>query len=235
MVDEKAVFDDLQRVQLPALFGMYGVNCVVDVGAHEGEYAKRLRAGGYEGRIVSFEPVPRAVAELERAAAGDPDWHVHGFALGSDEGTTGMNVVPGTLSSILPATKFGAGRYPRLQEPEHVEVEVKRLDGILDDVLDGIDEPRPFLKLDTQGFDLDVFAGAGVAIERFVGMQSELALMEIYKGMPRMRKALATYEKAGFEIAALYPVSRQTRTGRVLEYDCVMVRAKVLKKRRRTG
>ena len=39
--------------------------------------------------------------------------------------------------------------------------------------------------------------------------------------------------QAGFEIAGLYPVSRQTRTGRVLEYDCVMVRAKVLKKRRK--
>ena len=144
-----------------------------------------------------------------------------------------MNVVHGTLSSILPATKFGAGRYPRLQEPEEVEVEVKRLDRMLDELLDGIAEPRPFLKLDTQGYDLDVFAGAGDAIKRFVGMQSELALMQIYKGMPRMRKALATYEKAGFEIAALYPISRQTRTGRVVEYDCVMVRAKVLKKRRK--
>ena len=50
-----------------------------------------------------------------------------------------MNVVPGTLSSILPATKFGAGRYPRLQEPEQVEVDVRRLDGMLDEILDGID------------------------------------------------------------------------------------------------
>ena len=220
-------------MQLPALFGMYGVNCVIDVGAHEGEYAKRLRAGGYTGRIVSFEPVPRALAALEQAADGDADWHVHGVALGREDGTTAMKVVHGTLSSILPATKFGAGRYPRLQEPEEVEVEVKRLDRMLDGLLDGIAEPRPFLKLDTQGYDLDVFAGAGEAIERFVGMQSELALMQIYKGMPRMRKALATYEKAGFEIAALYPISRQTRTGRVVEYDCVMVRAKVLKKRRK--
>ena len=114
-----------------------------------------------------------------------------------------MKVVHGTLSSILPATKFGAGRYPRLQEPEEVEVEVKRLDRMLDGLLDGIAEPRPFLKLDTQGYDLDVFAGAGEAIERFVGMQSELALMQIYKGMPRMRKALSTYEKAGFDRGAL--------------------------------
>ncbi len=141
-----------------------------------------------------------------------------------------MNVVHGTLSSILPATKFGAGRYPRLQEPEQVEVQVRRLDGVLKASLDG---RRPFLKLDTQGFDLDVFAGASDVIERFVGMQSELALMGIYKGMPRMRRSLRAYEKAGFEIAALYPVSRQTRTARVLEYDCVMVRASVLKKRKK--
>ena len=232
MIDEKSVFEDLQRVQLPALFEMYGVDCVIDVGAHEGEYAERLRAGGYEGEIVSFEPVPRAFSELERKAAADDRWSAHRLALGREDGTTTMNVVPGTLSSIRPATKFGAGRYPRLQEPEEIEVEVRRLDGVLDEVVGGLDGRRPFLKLDTQGFDLDVFAGGGDAIERFVGMQSELALMEIYKGMPRMRQSLRVYEKAGFQIAALYPVSRQTRTGRVLEYDCVMVRAKVLKKRK---
>ena len=229
MVEEKAVFEDLQRVQLPALFEMYGIDLVIDVGAHEGEYAERLRAGGFEGQIVSFEPVPRAFAELERKAAADDGWSAHNFALGRENGKTAMNVVPGTLSSIRPATKFGAGRYPRLQEPEEVEVDVRRLDGVLAD----LEGRRPFLKLDTQGYDLDVFAGAGEAIEEFVGMQSELALMGIYKGMPRMRQALRVYEKAGFEIAALYPVSRQTRTARVLEYDCVMVRASVLKKRKK--
>ena len=112
---------------------MYGVDCVIDVGAHEGEYAERLRAGGYEGEIVSFEPVPRAFAELERKAAADDGWSAHRLALGREDGTTTMNVVPGTLSSILPATKFGAGRYPRLQEPEEIEVEVRRLDGVLDE------------------------------------------------------------------------------------------------------
>jgi FkbM family methyltransferase len=232
MVDEKAVFEDLQRVQLPAVLEMYGVDLVIDVGAHEGEYAKRLRAGGYTGEIASFEPVPRAFEELERKAKRDDAWTVHRLALGREDGRTTMNVVPGTLSSLLPATKFGRGRYPRLQEPEEVEVEVRRLDRVLDETLGGVDGRRPFLKLDTQGFDLDVFAGASGSIDRFVGMQSELALMEIYKGMPRMKQSLAAYEKAGFEIAALYPVSRQTRTARVLEYDCVMVRASVLKKRK---
>ena len=229
MGEERAVFEELQRVQLPALFEMYGVNCVVDVGAHEGEYAKRLRAGGYDGRIVSFEPVPRAFAELERAAADDPDWHVHQLALGREQGVTTINAVPGTLSSLRPPTEFGARRYRRLRDPEPVEVEVRRLDRMLDELLNGLEQPRPYLKLDTQGFDLDVFAGAGERIRKFVGMQSELALMQIYEGMPRLPDALAVYEEAGFDVAAMYPVSRQGKTGRVLEFDCVMVRGSVLK------
>ena len=84
--------------------------------------------------------------------------------------------------------------YRYLKHCEPVEVEVRRLDRVVDETLGGLDGRRPFLKLDTQGYDLDVFAGAGHAIDRFVGLQSELSLMEIYKGMPRMREALAAYE-----------------------------------------
>jgi FkbM family methyltransferase len=233
ILDEQRVFEYLQRRQLPILLDMYGVNCVIDVGAHAGQYGRRLRAGGYRGRIVSFEPTPEGFAELERVAARDRRWSVHRLALGREQGTATMNVVPGTLSSLLEPTRFGAGRYPKLARAQRVEVEVRRLDAMLDELLDGIRRPRPYLKLDTQGYDLDVFAGAGDRVERFVGLQSEVALIEIYKGMPRMPAALAAYEAAGFEIAALYPVSRQTRTARVLEYDCVMVRAAALKRKRR--
>ena len=229
MIDEKAVFEDLQRVQLPALFEMYGVNCVIDVGAHEGEYAMRLRDGGYSGRIVSFEPVPSACEELARRAGDDPDWFAHELALGRDEGRTTINAVPGTLSSMRPPTEFGARRYRRLQDPDPIEVSVRRLDALLDELLQGLDDPRPYLKLDTQGFDLDVFAGAGERVSDFVGMQSELALMEIYEGMPRLPDTLGVYERAGFQVAALYPVSRQSKTARVLEFDCVMVRGELLK------
>ena len=225
ILEEQRIFEFLQRAQIPILLDMYGVNCVIDVGAHAGQYGERLRAGGYTGRIVSFEPTPAGFAragaggrrrsEVDRPPARARPRGRHGH----DERR------PGTLSSILPPTKFGAGRYPKLQQPEEIEVDVRRLDGMLDEALDGLKRPRLFLKLDTQGFDLDVFAGAGDRIGEFVGLQSEVALMEIYKGMPRMPEALAAYEEAGFEIAALYPVSRQTKTARVLEYDCVMVRA----------
>ena len=207
-------------VLLPAL----EIDCVVDVGAHRGEYALLLRDAGYRGHIASFEPVPEAFAELERAAARDPAWAAYPWALGRDEGRMPMNVVPDTLSSLLPATSFGARRHPRLRKPASIEVPVRRLDAILDELLAPVADPRPYLKLDTQGYDLEVFAGLGERVADFIAMQSEVALLQIYEGMPRMPEALAAYEEAGFEITALYPVSRDMRTARVLEFDCVMVR-----------
>ncbi|MDP9394592.1 MAG: FkbM family methyltransferase [Actinomycetota bacterium] len=109
-----------------------------------------------------------------------------------------------------------------------VEVPLRRLDSILDDVIAHVPEPRPYLKLDTQGFDLTAFAGLGDRSKEFVAMQSEVAFLRIYEGMPRMPEALAVYEAAGFEVAGLYPISRERRTARVLEFDCIMVRAEAV-------
>jgi hypothetical protein len=38
-----------------------------------------------------------------------------------------------------------------------------------------------------------------------------------------MPEALDTYEAAGFEVSGLFPVTREP-DGRVIEYDCMMVR-----------
>lgn len=206
----------------------YGVNCVLDVGANKGQYAKSLRRAGYRGRIASFEPLPHIYEELERAAADDPEWHVYPYALGKEDTTVPMHVVSGTMSSILPPSDFGTHRYKRFGEMRTESVEAHRLDGLLDELVDGIDEPRPYLKLDTQGYDLEAFAGLGERVHEFVGMQSEVALVRIYADMTRMPQAVETYESAGFEITGMFPVSREKQTGRALEYDCVMVRPDVV-------
>jgi FkbM family methyltransferase len=222
---ETGLADYLAHGHVAAVVDMHGINCVLDVGANRGQFGLHLRDAGYRGHIASFEPVPETFAELQRVAARDPSWTAYPWALGREEGSLPMNVVTDTLSSLLPATSFGARRHPRLREPETVEVPVRRLDAVIDEVLAPVADPRPYLKLDTQGYDLEAFGGLGERVADFVAMQSEVALLQIYEGMPRMPEALAAYEAAGFEITALHPVSRDMPTGRVLEFDCVMVRA----------
>jgi FkbM family methyltransferase len=214
----------LCREHVAELLRRYRVNCVLDVGANRGQYARRLRRMGFEGHIVSFEPVPATFAELAHVAAADARWTAYPYALGRADMTASMNVVPGTLSSLLPPTDFGSARYARLREPRTTDVQVRRLDGILDEVLADIPTPRLYLKLDTQGYDLEAFAGLGERTRQIVAMQSEVSVVEIYAGMPPMAEAVEVYERAGFEITGLFPVSREAETGRVLEFDCVMVR-----------
>jgi FkbM family methyltransferase len=231
MLAERKAMQALLPHVLGALLETYEVNCVLDVGANRGQYGRLLRRAGYTGRIVSFEPIAAEFELLQDAAADDPAWLVHPVALGSSEGDLDMHVTPGTLSSPLPATPFGAETFVRLRHTTEAVVQVRRLDGLLDEILADLPNPRPFLKMDTQGFDVEVFRGLGDRAREFVGLQSEVALLQLYEGMPRLPEALGVYEQAGFEVSGVYPVTRQEGTGRVLEFDCLMVRADALPRR----
>ncbi|MHB9757621.1 FkbM family methyltransferase [Streptomyces sp. BYX5S] len=222
---QKAAADYLAGRHVAEMLSYYGVNCVFDVGANVGQYGKRLRRFGYRGRIVSFEPVPRFLGKLQKRAAGDPDWHVFPCGLGRTDESRPMHVEWNTMNSLLPPSDYGSAAYKRFTKDRTQEIQICRLDGLMDQALAGLPDPRPFLKMDTQGYDLEVFAGAGDRVEDFVGLQSEVALLRLYEGSPRMEEALAQYEGRGFEVTGMYPVTREEATGRVLEFDCVMMRA----------
>lgn len=221
---QKALYRFLTPEHVAWMLRLYRVNCVVDAGANVGQFGLALRRAGYRGRIASFEPLPHLLERLEPVARADPDWRVFPVALGSDDAEMPMHVVSGTMSSLLPPSEFGSSRYKRFRAMEAQRVPVRRLDGMLDEVLDGVPDPRPYLKLDTQGFDLEVFRGLGDRSAEFVGMQSEVALVRIYEGMPHLTQMLDVSERAGFQVTGMFPVSREDRTARVLEFDCVMVR-----------
>ncbi len=192
------------------------VDCVLDVGANRGQFATSLRRGG-----------PRA--ELEAAMSGDPEWRVRPWALGDSPGTATLHGLRGDseLGSLLPASDFGLGWKPGMSETYDEDVDVVRLDDVWDEVAGGFS--RVLLKLDTQGFDLAAFRGAGDVVagaaSPVVALLSEVSLVPIYDGMPTMAEQLAAYGAAGLELAGLYPVSFDRATLRAIELDAVMVRA----------
>jgi FkbM family methyltransferase len=205
-----------------------GVTCVLDVGANAGQFGRELRRVGYRGRIVSFEPLPALVEQLRATAAGDPDWVVVPVALGDRDERVTMHARPGTMSSLLPSSDFGRQWSDRLAETVPVEVDVRRLDGLWDDAVAGLGSPVVYLKLDTQGYDLRAFAGAGDRVADLAGLQSEVSCVPIYETMPRFDEQLRTYVDAGFSLTGMFPVSIDAPTLRVIEYDAVLVRDGVL-------
>jgi Methyltransferase FkbM domain len=102
---------------------------------------------------------------------------------------------------------------------------VRRLDELLNETVDNLDRARIYLKMDTQGYDLEVFMGLGNIHEQVFALQSEVSVVPIYQEMPHLTDSILFFEQAGFDIAGMYPVSTEKSGLRVVEFDCLMVRS----------
>lgn len=217
-VPREALLNRFQELAvLRGLLDALEINCVIDVGANRGQYAHELRGIGFRGQIISFEPVPSEFSVLCESFVGDSRFTGYRLALGSQEKPAHIQVPRLTvMSSLLEPTSKEPGT--RLEQ-----VEIRRLDGLFPKMMEGVRDPRVFLKMDTQGYDLEVFQGAEGCLGEICGLQSEISVQPLYKGMPHYLDALATYEKAGFVLHDLAVVSR-VRSGALQELNCFMVR-----------
>ena len=106
---------------------------------------------------------------------------------------------------------------------DHLEkVETRRLDSIFNECVSGIPNPRVYLKMDTQGFDLKVFEGCEYILDNILALQSEISIRHLYEETPDFKDSISTMEKQGFDISGVFPVSRDGKL-RIIEIDCVMV------------
>lgn len=211
---------------LQNVFALHRVDCVLDVGANAGQYGQFLRRLGFEGHIISFEPVQAVFERLQATAAGDPRWECHQLALGDTEERKTINVYDSTVfSSFLKVSDYSKQTWSSLEGVHPEEVVVTRLDSIFDGIKQRTGAQRFYLKMDTQGYDKNVFAGAERAVIDVRAMQSELSLIPVYKEMPKIYETLNAYHASGFFISGMYPINRDAKSLAVVEYDCVMVKA----------
>jgi FkbM family methyltransferase len=200
-----------------------GVTVVLDVGANRGQFASELRIGGYEGRIVSFEPLSTALAALERAAAGDPRWECRRLAVSDSDGETELHVSENAVSSSLLD-----------MEPRHLEaapasryvtterVRQARLATLVEELR--LPEDGIYLKLDVQGSEAKVLEGARPILPRVVAIETELSLVPLYRGQLLFREMLDLLDEAGYDPVSLEPAYADGRSGHVLQVDGIFLR-----------
>ncbi len=201
-----------------------GVDLVLDVGANLGQTRDKLRAAGYAGRIVSFEPVPAAHAELERRAAVDPAWRIAPrMALGAAAGEVVINVSQASdMSSVLSAGPQLLEALPKTRVVGQVTAPLAALDDLLDDYCPA--GATAFLKIDTQGFERQVLAGARATLGRVAGVQLELSLFPLYEGEETYLGFLADFHAWGFVPHLLVETNYSRALHRQLQIDVVFMR-----------
>jgi FkbM family methyltransferase len=212
----------IERAQLQQTLERFDIDLVLDVGANVGQFGTRLRKF-YDGDIVSFEPTAGAYQKLLAASVNDSRWRPVNCAVGGENATMPMNVSSTTtMSSLLPMQEEMPEALGSWSAHTVETVTVRRLGDVVPEVVGDLHGRRIYLKMDTQGYDLEAFRGLGDVRRYVCAMQSEVALIPLYEGMPHWTEAIAVYEQAGFGVAGMFPVNRVK--GRVLEYDCHLLR-----------
>jgi FkbM family methyltransferase len=213
--------DAYRRVKL---INHHHVDLVFDVGGSDGCYGAELRRFGYRGLIVSFEPLHTAFAVLRARAAADPGWQAIPYALGRDSREVTLNVAAndGASSSVLPMLDRHLAAAPEAAYVSTEAVQQRALDELWPDLVG--DAVSPFLKVDVQGYERDVLAGAGRTLEHCVGLELELSLVPLYQGAMLYREALDLADELGFSLMRLEPGFSDPDSGQMLQAEGLFFR-----------
>jgi FkbM family methyltransferase len=220
----RSAYPSSEEVLLARFLSVARPTTVFDVGANIGQYGQSLRKCGFAGRIVSFEAIASVHAQLSTVAAGDRDWIVAPCcALGRAPGEARINLARNSVSSsLLPMHDAHLKAAPDSTYIASETVRVERLDDIASSLLprDG----RLFLKIDTQGYEEEVLAGADRVLKSVRAMQLEVSVVPLYQGAPSLRRILEVCEGLGFQLHGLIPGIYEEKSGRLLQMDGLFVR-----------
>lgn len=207
-----------EGTELATILRLLQVTTVLDVGAYVGGWASQLRRLGYEGSIVSFEPNPRAYAALSRAAASDPLWKTVPVAVGAEHGEANLRVRANPqMTSLLDTSDDVLPSYS--QAARVVERGTVRLVR-LDECWPG---GQAFLKVDTQGSELDVIRGCGSRLADVVGLLIECTVVPTYRDQPLYLDVLHELDRLGFTPVTFLPFFWDDGR-RLVEFDCLLRR-----------
>ncbi|MBK9135259.1 MAG: FkbM family methyltransferase [Betaproteobacteria bacterium] len=199
-----------QTAYLSRLLRTLGVDCVLDVGANIGQYREYLRSHvGFKGPIISFEPHPECLAVCRQSMSSDSLWHVMPYALGAQAGKMDFHLTKDSqFSSFLEPENSATPQFESTNKVDRtVTVDVVPLDDVLPGLMRQLRVGRPFLKLDTQGFDLEVLKGASSSLSSIPALQTEISNLPIYKNISSMEAAFRQLREWGWQLGCMFPTN----------------------------
>jgi FkbM family methyltransferase len=170
-----------------------------DIGAHSGDWTYVMSQINRELRhAVLVEPQSKCVNKLNALHMPGIQKVIYGCGLG--EKNEMMTIKGGTASaSFLEAAPSQTSYFPGSINAEAEEVPVRILDEVY--AKDGLRYPD-VMKLDVQGYELNVLRGALTVLSRTKYLVVELSFRNFYKGQPQLWEVLKFLEENHFMMVA---------------------------------
>ena len=176
-----------------------GHRTVLDVGAASGQFSLMATKRWPGARVVCFEPLERPRTKLIEVLGDRVE--VHATALGEQAGEETMNVATADDSSSL--RPIGE-RQKELFGTETAKSETVKISR-MDDLVGEIERPC-LLKIDVQGFELEVLKGAQETLAKVDEAYIECSFEELYSGQALASEIVCELQKHGLSLAGVFNV-----------------------------
>ena len=198
-------------------FDPASVETLLDIGAHEGLYAARAARYFSLKRTILVEPLPKFAANLRKLTL--PGAEVVEAAMSDNLGEATFTVSKTEqASSLLEINPEMSGAYNLdMSESQRITVRVTTLDQTVSDLgIQSID----LLKIDVQGAERALLAGASRALQKTKCVQIEVLFVEHYQGCAQFFEIDSIMTGAGFRLCRLVDFSHAA-DGTLLQADAV--------------
>jgi FkbM family methyltransferase len=205
------------------LIERYRLDTIIDIGANIGQYGEHMRSLGFKGKIISFEPMAHAYAQLEKNCEGDKKWEAHHLGIGHFDGEAEINIAKNDVeSSLLGSSAFTGLTNPNFAYLRQEKITMARLDTVLPKLTSPSD--RLYLKTDTQGFEKNVIAGAEQSLSRLSTIQLEMAFIPQYEHELVFQEMYDLLWSKGYRLVSLELGHSDPDTGQLFQVDGIFHR-----------
>lgn len=186
---------------------------VIDVGAHHGAWTRLCKRMFPECRVLMVEPQKDSLGRLQALASECADVEIASCLLGAAAAPAVDFLGTGTNASVL---------REHAKPPRAVASLPMRT---LAEVVAGSEFARPDLvKLDVQGYELEVLKGAGDVIACAEALVLEVSLIPIYDDCPLLDEVLGFMGERGFAAYDVCGLIRRPRDRALWQMDVMFVR-----------
>lgn len=206
----------------------YNINVVIDIGAHQGEFAEGLLLqAGFDGSIFSFEPIRSFCIKMKGKAESYPNWKVYNFAISETEEFADIYLTKNScFTSLLKPIESVIAEYDdAISVSGREQVEIKTLKWFLGQ--NKLNLQRTFLKCDTQGNDLRILSSAPELLKEIPIIQTELSIKSYYEGAADSKQILDFMSENNFSLANQFPITFDSRH-RIIETDAIFINNRVI-------
>jgi FkbM family methyltransferase len=189
---------------------------IIDVGANRGQFALISRKLFPLAKIHSFEPLEEPAQIFRKIFGRDPNVTLHTCAIGREKTTATIHVTKDDdSSSLLPITQMQSRMFPGATEKETREVPVLSLSQALGSTSI---PPASLLKIDVQGFELDVLKGCGDILNKFSYIYIECSFVELYAGQALAHQVISWLDQREFVLSGIYNIYYE-KNGKAVQGD----------------